>query len=160
MTSAVQVFPAYNQPREGAPQIAGYRATYMLTLTLTSIGMVGRAIDAAVEGGANMIQGVSFGLRDASRARTDALAQAFRESREKAEAIAQAAGVRIRSVDRVVESGVTVQPRELRLAPGVTASGVPIEPGPVSVTAQIGVVFNYWEGALTRRDVPGHGETR
>jgi uncharacterized protein YggE len=142
-TSAIQVFPVYSQPREGAPQITGYRATYMLTVTLTNIAMVGRAIDAAVEGGANMIQGVSFGLRDAARARADALAQAVRESREKAETLAQAAGLRIRGIDRIVESGVSVQPREMRFAPGVAASSVPIEPGLVSVTAQVGVVFNY-----------------
>lgn len=142
-TSAIQVFPLYSQPRDGAPQITGYRATYMLTLTLTNIAMVGRAIDAAVDGGANMIQGVSFGLRDAARARTHALAQAVRESREKAEAIAQAAGLQVRGIDRIVESGVTVQPRELRFAPGVAASSVPVEPGLVSVTAQVGVVFNY-----------------
>jgi uncharacterized protein YggE len=42
-----------------------------------------------------------------------------------------------------VENGVTVQPRELRLAPGASASSVSIEPGMVTVTAQVGVVFNY-----------------
>jgi uncharacterized protein YggE len=141
-TSTVQVFPVYTQPREGTtPQITGYRATLTLTATITNLSLVGRALDGAIDGGANLVQGISFGLRDASRARTDALAAAVREAREKAEAIAQAAGIRIRSIDRITEGGVEVQVREYRMAQG--AASTPIEPGSVSVTAQVTIAFNY-----------------
>jgi uncharacterized protein YggE len=141
-TSTVQVFPVYTTPREGtAPQITGYRATYLLTVTLTDLTMVGRAIDTAIQAGANMVQGVSFGLRDEARPRNDALAQAVRDARQKADAIAQAAGLRISGIERIVEEGASVQPRVMRMqaAPAQT----PIEPGTVSVTAQVTVVYRY-----------------
>jgi uncharacterized protein YggE len=141
-TSAVQVFPVYTAPREGAPaQITAYRATYLLTVTLTDLSLVGRTIDTAIQAGANMVQGLSFGLRDETRPRNDALAQAVRDARQKADAIAQAAGLRISGIERIVEEGATVQPRAMRMqaAPAPT----PIEPGTVSVTAQVSVVYRY-----------------
>jgi uncharacterized protein YggE len=141
-TSAVQVFPVYTSPRDGsAPQITGYRATYVLTVTVADLGLVGRVIDASIQAGANMVQGISFGLRDASRARNEALALAVREAREKGEVIAQAAGLRIGGIERIVEEGSSVQPREMRIA--AAPAPTPVEPGTVSVTAQVTVVFRY-----------------
>jgi uncharacterized protein YggE len=141
-TSAVQVFPVYTGSREGsAPQIAGYRATYQLTVILTDLTLVGRAIDASIQAGANLVQGITFGLRDASRSRNEALALAVREAREKGEAIAQAAGLRISGIERIVEEGTSVQAREMRVAAAPVPT--PVEPGSVSVTAQVTVVFRY-----------------
>ena len=142
-TSAVQVFPVYTSPRDGgAPQLAGYRATYVLTLTMTTLDLLGRAIDAAVAAGANTIRGITFGLRDASKARTEALALAVREAREKAEAIAQAAGLRIKGIERIVEGGVEVQVRELTFS-RAAATPTPVEPGTVTVMASVAIVFSY-----------------
>jgi len=140
-TSSAQVFPIYSTPREGAQQITGYRAIYTLTVILNNLGQVGQAIDAAMTAGANVVQGLSFGLRDPSAARTEALGMAVREARQKAEAIAGAAGLRVRGIERIVEGGVGVQVREIR---GVAASAAtPIEPGNVVVNAQVTVVFNF-----------------
>jgi len=142
-TSSVQVFPVYTAPRDGsAPQIAGYRATYLVTLTTTNLPLLGRAIDTAVAAGANTMRGITFGLRDATKARTEALTLAVREAREKAEAIAQAAGLRIKAIDRVVEGGVEVQVRELTFARAAPAP-TQVEPGTVTVTASVTIVFSY-----------------
>jgi hypothetical protein len=141
-TSAVQVFPVYTTPREGAQQITGYRASYVLAVNLNNLTLVGQTIDTAMAAGANVVQGITFGLRDASSARAEALSMAVREARQKAEAIAGAAGLRIRGIDRIVENSVGIQVRELRAAPAATGS-TPIEPGNVIVTAQITVVFNF-----------------
>ncbi|MDR7417803.1 MAG: SIMPL domain-containing protein [Armatimonadota bacterium] len=141
-TSAVQVFPIYSTPRDGsAPQITGYRATSMLTVTVADLSLVGRVIDASIQAGANLVHGISFGLRDASRARNEALTLAVRDARDKGEAIAQAAGLRISGIERIVEEGASVQPREMRVAAAPVPT--PVEPGTVSVTAQVTVVFRY-----------------
>jgi uncharacterized protein YggE len=141
-TSAVQVTPVYTQPRDGAaPQVAGYRATETLIVTIGVLGLVGRALDAGIAAGANQVGGITFGLRDASRARSQALAAAVRDAREKADIIAQAAGLRISGIERVVEEGAVVRPREMRIAAG--APPAPIEPGLVTVTAQVSMTFRY-----------------
>lgn len=66
---------------------------------------------------------------------------AVREARQKAGAIASAAGLRIRNIDRILEGGVSVRVREMRVAQAVPGS-TPVEPGNVVVTAQITVVLN------------------
>ncbi len=145
-TSGVQLVPIYAMPRDGTgqPQITGYRGTYTVLVTLDDLGLIGRVIDGAVEAGANTVLGISFGLKDPSKARREALAKAVREAREKAEAIAQAAGLQLRGIQRILESGVIVQPPFMRSQVGVPAPGpIQIEPGMVTVTAQVTVVFEF-----------------
>ncbi len=109
--------------------------------------LVGRVIDTVVEAGANNLIGISFGLRDASKARKEALTLAVREAREKAEAIAQAAGLQLRGVERIVESGITVPTIRLGMAnaggPPVPLPPTQIEPGTLAVVAQVSAVFTY-----------------
>lgn len=140
-TSGVQLAPVYTTPREGAPQLAGYRAVYTLSVVVTDLALAGRVLDEAVRAGATTILGVTFGLRDPSAARREALGAAVREAREKAEAIARAAGVQIRGVERIVEEGVEVPVRAMEhLAPGAP---MPVEGGLLTVTARVTMVFRY-----------------
>lgn len=142
-TSGLQLAPVYSTPRDGTPTIVGYRASYTLTITLNDLKQVGPAIDASVAAGANTIAGISFGLRDPSAARREALAMAVRDAREKADVIARAAGLQIKGIERIVEEGVDVQVRMLERAAPAPAVPTPIEPGTVSVTARVTAVFNF-----------------
>jgi uncharacterized protein YggE len=143
-TSAIQVFPVYTGGQQGVPpQITGYRASYTLTLNVRNLDLVGRAIDAAVEAGANTILGISFGLQDPSRTRNEALALAVRDARAKADAIAQAAGLRIIGIERIAESESDVRPFVIRLEADPLRTPTPVEPGMVTVSAMVTVVFGY-----------------
>ena len=143
-TSGIQLSPVYTTPREGAPQIVGYRASYTLTLTLTDLRQVGPSIDESVKAGANTIAGVAFGLRDMSDARREALAAAVREARDKADAIARAAGLQIKGIQQIVEEGVEFAiPRMEQRAMPAPSIPTPIEPGLIAVTARVTIVFNY-----------------
>ncbi|MGH2396316.1 MAG: SIMPL domain-containing protein [bacterium] len=143
-TSGIQLSPVYTTPREGATQIVGYRASYTLTLTLTDLRQVGPSIDESVKAGANTVAGVSFGLRDMSDARKEALAAAVREAREKADAIARAAGLQIKGIQQIVEEGVEFAiPRMEQRAMPAPSVPTPIEPGLITVTARVTIVFNY-----------------
>ncbi len=142
-TSAIQLTPIYSTPGgiRGQPQISGYQGSYTATLTLDDLSLVGRVIDASVEAGANNLFGISFGLRDSSKARREALTLAVRDAREKAEVIAQAAGLHLRGIDRIVEGGVTVP--TIRGGMNAAPTQTPIEPGTLTVVAQVSAVFVY-----------------
>jgi uncharacterized protein YggE len=143
-TSAIQVFPIYTDGRQGAPpQITGHRASHTLTLNVRNLDLVGPAIDAAVQAGANTILGISFGLQDPSRTRNEALALAVRDARAKADAIAQAAGLRIIGIERIVESESDVRPFVTRFEVGPLRAPTPVEPGMVTVSAMVTVAFGY-----------------
>lgn len=147
-TSGVRLTPVFTTPRDGTPQIAGYRAVYTLTVTVTDLRQVGPVIDESVRAGANQVLEVTFGLRDASEARREALTQAVREARDKADAIARAAGLQIRGIAQITEEFVGVEVQGLGRAVPVPAPGqqtvpTPIEPGLIAVTARVTIAFSF-----------------
>ncbi len=144
-TSAIHLTPIYSMPGGwGQAQISGYQGSYTATLTLDDVSFVGRIIDASVEAGANNLWSISFGLRDPSKARKEALTLAVRDAREKAEVIAQAAGLHLRGIERIVEGGVTVPTIRVGIVNAApTPSPTPIEPGTLTVVAQVSAIFVY-----------------
>lgn len=143
-TSGITLHPVFTTPREGTPRITAYQAVNTLTVTITDLKLVGSVLDDAVRAGANTLSGPSFGLRDPSDARREALTLAVREAREKADAIARAAGVQIKGIERIVEEGVDVQVRVLeRAVPAPAQGATPIEPGTVGVVARVTIVFTF-----------------
>ena len=143
-TSGVALHPIFTTPREGAPRITAYQAVNTLTVTVNELRLVGPVLDEAVRAGANTISGPSFGLRDLSDPRREALTLAVREARDKAEVIARAAGLQLKGIERIVEEGVDVQVRMLeRAVPAPAQGSTPIEPGTVGVVARVTIVFTF-----------------
>jgi uncharacterized protein YggE len=143
-TAGVALHPVFTTPREGTPRITAYQAVNTLTVTVNELRLVGPVLDEAVRAGANTISGPSFGLRDPSEARREALTLAVREAREKAEVIARAAGLQLKGIERIVEEGVDVQVRMLeRAVPAPAQGSTPIEPGTVGVVARVTIVFTF-----------------
>lgn len=139
------------QPRE--PRIIGYNASNTVRVTIGDISKVGTIIDAAIDAGANQVQGLSFGLKDDSSARQEAMTAAAKDARAKAEAIASALGLR---VVRVLEAstGMAQRPSPLyriagrgAMAPGAEALSTPttVEAGEVTVQEQVTVTVEVAE---------------
>lgn len=76
-----------------------YVASNQIEVTIHELSSVGSVIDAAVGAGADSVGNISFQLANPNEVRTDALKQAVRGARAKADALAEAAGT---SVERVV----------------------------------------------------------
>lgn len=144
-TSGVQLRPVFSTPRDGAPRVVGYQATYTLTVTVTDLKLIGPVIDESVKAGANQVFGMTFSLRDPSAARREALTLAVREARDKADAIARAAGLQIKGIERIVEEPVGFEVRALERALPAPGQPVPtpIEPGLITVTARVTIVFSF-----------------
>jgi uncharacterized protein len=123
---------------ENGSRIDGYTARNSVAVT-SPIGKAGAVIDAAVLAGANEISGPSLSISDRDRLYRDALKDGIRAAREKAMAIAQAAGVQVGAVTNVVENGSEPQPyayQAVRLA-----ASTPIEPGTQKIEADVTVTF-------------------
>ena len=148
-TSDLSLGPIYAPPRpedDGRePRISGYQASYVVSVRLEKLDLVGRVIDAALAAGANQLQGVSFGLRDDRAAQTRALEQAVREAREKAQAIAGALGVRLGEVLEASEGTFSVVTptfdKRAFAMEAAQAAPTPIAAGQVGVDAAVTVRF-------------------
>lgn len=138
-TTGYSVRPNYAAPKPGAaPSIAGYTATNTVEVTLGDITQVGKAIDAALQSGANNIQSLRFGLKNPQAVRSQALREAAAQAKANAEAIAAGLGVRVMRVLSAEENGP--EAANFKFAtPAAAALSVqtPVEPGTVDVSASI-----------------------
>ncbi|PYT28520.1 MAG: hypothetical protein DMG57_14635 [Acidobacteria bacterium] len=123
--------------KQGAPPtIAGYTATNILEVTLNDITQAGKLIDAATQSGANTVQGLQFTLKDESAVQAQALREAALRARSKAEALAQALGLKIVCVISAEESGGIIRPMAAQM---MRAEGAPtpVESGTIEVHGNI-----------------------
>lgn len=147
-TSGYSLQPQYVYRENQAPLISGYVARNGVTVTTGELARVGALVDAASRAGANTIDGISFTLRKDRPAHDEALRQATREALEKARVMAQALGGRVVRVAEVQEVSAVrpfpVMQKDFEMMRGAVAGAVaqatPVEPGTLSVTAQVQLV--------------------
>jgi uncharacterized protein YggE len=152
-TAGVSLSPVYSdfQPRPGQqqpqePRISGYRASNTIEVRLDDLKKLGPVIDAGVTTGANNVEGVDFQLKDDGPQRKAALKQAATDARGKAEALADAMGMRLGPVIEVIEGGagggwpIPLARRAPMLAEAFTA-GTPVQPGQLQITASVTITY-------------------
>ena len=91
-TSGYSVNPNYVQPEA---TINGYVASENLQIKWHNVDTAGKAVDALVQQGGATQVGVGFGLSDPKSAQAEARTLAIADARSRAEAMANAAGVRL-----------------------------------------------------------------
>ncbi len=146
-TVGLSLSPVYQQQPErpivpGAPRVAGYRALQMLQIVLDDVGRTGEILDAALAAGANQVESPVFRLADEAASRREALGRAVRDARGKAEALAQAMGVRLAGVLEATEGEVSIIRPGLQ-APRMAVAGVatPVEPGQVRIEGTVTIRY-------------------
>lgn len=80
-------------------------ASNTVEVKVRDLGATGMVIDAAVRAGADSVHDIRFELSDPSEVRTQALEQAIRGARLKADALALAAGTQVTGVLTITEEG-------------------------------------------------------
>ncbi|MFB6128839.1 MAG: SIMPL domain-containing protein [Halorhabdus sp.] len=132
----------------GTESVTEYRAVHTLTITLNRTDRVGTVIDAAIDSGANRVDGVSFTLSAEKRheLRQDALEKAMDRALTDAETLASSAHVQIVGASAISASDVHISPyrveRAMLASGGDGAVSTTIESGPVEVSASVQVVYN------------------
>ncbi len=102
-TGTVQLIPRYDNRPYGdeARKIVGYSAMITIRVRTTDLTSVARIIDAALGAGANRVEGVQFGIKEAIAAREEAIKLATHAAKRKAQVIAEALDLRL---GRVIEA--------------------------------------------------------
>lgn len=141
-TSDLSLYPDYTNEGPGKPaKIGGYRARNVLTVRVDDVSKVGPLVDAVTAAGATNVDSISFGLKNDKAARRQALIDAVKEAREKAEALAEGLGLRLGEVFSVDEGGgPIVRPYAAPMMARAEKS-TPVMPGEVSVSANVTVRF-------------------
>ena len=122
----------------------GYEARTVINVTNVAVEDVSALMDACLEAGATEVNGPEYYSSDASDAYLQALEKAVEGTRPKAEAIAKASGAtlgEIVSINEGYENTNYYAKAEEATADATVDGGVPLEPGQVSVEAEVSVTF-------------------
>ena len=140
-TTSVSLYPTYGQ---NGMDITGYQAANQIDVTVHDMTKVGTIIDAAVGAGANLSNGITFKLSDASHGVDQALAAAVADARSKAEALATAGNANLGQVMTIQETSASSTP-PIFYDRGFAAAGasVPTPVSPPTLETQVSVTVTW-----------------
>jgi uncharacterized protein YggE len=142
-TSGLNLQPQYRYENNQPPVLTGYQVTNTVSLRLRKIGEAGRLLDTLVGVGANQLSGPNFSVDAADAALDEARVAAVAMARTRAQLYAQAAGLRIKRIVSISESGaIEPGPRPMMMARSMKMEAAPpVEPGEVALGVNVTMVF-------------------
>ncbi|MET0145428.1 MAG: SIMPL domain-containing protein [Ilumatobacteraceae bacterium] len=141
-TSGLSLYPSYG--RDGTA-ITGYQASTNVNATIRDVGRVGEVLDAlkGLVGEQLTLGGISFSYDDPEAVLAEARTNAVANARTRAEQYADAAGVELGPIVRIVEGTVPsdVFRAAVPEAADMAAASVAVAPGSQDLAADVTVVF-------------------
>ena len=160
VTSGYRVWPQYSW-RDDEQQLIGFQVRNSLTVTVRDIEKIGDVIDAALGAGANEINDVTFTVSDSRQTelRYEAIADAADKAKADAMSVAKAMDVAIVGPVEISTTGSQFSPYRMYMGyetgyKGSEVEALPmptpavatppqIQPGDVTVSAQVTVVYEF-----------------
>lgn len=141
-TDTYNIYPEYYYPTDKQPTLVGYRTVYGLKIITTDITKIGDIIDVSVRAGANRINNIEFGLSDAKmeEVKVAVIKEAIRVAQSKAQAMAQASGVKLGKIANINESSYAVVPYNRAFEVSMKG-GTNVPPADVEVSATVSVTY-------------------
>lgn len=131
---------------ENERTITFYVVQNRVTVTTKYLDDVGLIVDTAIKAGANQVQGIRFDIEDKQEMQLQALANAVKQAKAKAEVIARSAGVEIKAIASINEEYGSYAPLMDTAVMRAQAFGEEkstIKPGDVEVSARVRLVFSF-----------------
>lgn len=148
-TANYYLYPQYDWSETGEQRIIGYVAATTLTVSDQELAGLGTLLSACVEAGVNQIDNVSFLCSGYDEAYRQALAQAVEAARDKADALARAAGRTLGEPITLLEGWQDTSAR-YRVTAGMAfstaeaamdAGGPDFQPGETEIQANVTVTY-------------------
>lgn len=148
-TSGYSIYPVYDDTSSiFSKKVKTYRVTNSVQVTIRDVTKTGEVIDAAVAAGANQVDSIMFMVSEEleQSLRSEVLGKAVRKARADADIVAAAAGVTITGV-KEINVGSYYPPvyyenaRPAAMDAKATSVSTPVEPGQVTISAQISATY-------------------
>ncbi|MEL6748265.1 MAG: SIMPL domain-containing protein [Pseudomonadota bacterium] len=143
-TNRLSISPVWDNRRYEngqAPRITGFVASNGLSLRVRDLGALGGILDAVITDGANEMSGLRFTVDDPKPHQDAARARAVADAMNKAQQLANAAGVTLGPLRTMSEHGGGRAPVMMEMAAARSAD-VPIAAGEVSLSVSVAMVFD------------------
>ncbi|MDF0644223.1 MAG: SIMPL domain-containing protein [Nitrospira sp.] len=147
-TSSFNVTPQYRPPSKHpvdapapAPEIVGYTVSNRVTVEIRDLQKVAAVIEETSAAGANLFQGLHWGLRDEQPARLQALKVAAGKAREKAATLSDALNLKLVRFMHVTEGIQFIRPApyagRAMMAADSGGGDIPLASGEMKVEATV-----------------------
>lgn len=148
-TERLNLYEEREWSRDEGSKLVGWRASQTVKVKTTDMDKVGIIVDIVVKNGANQINNINFGLSEEleQQYKKQALAEATKNAKSKAETIAESLDVKLGKIKSVSESSFQYRPYIYTMeakaagAPAVEEATV-VMPKDVTVTARISLIYN------------------
>lgn len=140
-TSGFTVSAQRDYRQEGPDNVVGFQVTNTVALTMRDIDAVGDVLQAALDAGANSVHGFTLTVDDPDPLREEARVKAVEDARQRAQVMADAAGVTLGAATSITEQSVGNPTSQRDFDAAASDGGVPIEPGELELTVTVQVVF-------------------
>lgn len=145
-TDYISIYASYSYDGD-QEQVEAYSASSTLAIKVTEMGSVGMLIDEAFAAGANTLNGISFSASDTRAAGEESLKKAVAEAKARAEALAEASGLKITGIEIISEGGIFNYSNDVgnfsnrTKEEAATGSGTIVQAAKLIVTATVSITF-------------------
>ena len=143
------LYPQYDYSEMGEQRIVGYVVYTTLNVQDQDIDALGTLLSACVAAGVNNVDSVIFTCSGYDEAYREALGQAVAASKDKAQALADAAGRKLGEAVAIVEGWQDVSARydrgvntSLKAEAAMDAAGPVLQPGETEIRANVTVTYS------------------
>ncbi|MCL2564867.1 MAG: SIMPL domain-containing protein [Defluviitaleaceae bacterium] len=151
-TQQFSISQAWDHSMHWQGRLLGYEITNSVSVVIRDMDIIGEVLGAGVAAGANISRGIQFSVDETSPMYYEALELAIEDAANKARTIASALGTSVIGLVSVVETNTFSAPVFARgdaqmFAGAMTERrfddfGVPIQPGDVTLTARVEVIYS------------------
>ncbi|KGY11760.1 hypothetical protein NM22_13945 [Vibrio tubiashii] len=100
-SSNLYIAPQYHYPKNGKPELVGYRASRSVTVTVDDLANLNQYLDIALNSGINQIDNIQLKVKDQAQYQQQARLAAIKDAMTKAESLAQGFGQELGDVWRI-----------------------------------------------------------
>jgi uncharacterized protein YggE len=145
-TQYFNIYPQYVYSENEAPRIAAFTVNNQVELKVRNIDVASEVLDSAIEAGGDAVRvnGISFTVEDPESFLADARRVAIENAKERAQVLADAAGVTLGAARSISESSSSgeIYPYARDAAAGVGGAPSPVNAGEQELTLTVYVVFD------------------
>ena len=131
-TTGYNIYPQYNYPRNGNPEIRGYQVNQTLEFKIRDLDTVSGILDGIVSAGVNQVNRLSFQIDDLDALKAEARGKAIENAKIKANELQKQLGIRLGKIVNFYESSSGEFPPpiffEIKQAAGELSGGGPTLP--------------------------------
>jgi uncharacterized protein YggE len=113
-SSNLYISPQYHYPKNGKPELVGYRASRTINVTVNDLDKLNQYLDTALNAGINQVDNIQLQVKDPGKYQDQARMAAIKDANNKADFLAEGFDKEIKGVWRIDYNMPSSQPVLMR----------------------------------------------